>query len=165
MFDVISTSKNTQWLTFPSLNSKCTSYSHVGNESVDFQVIPGQSGFAEFNKSFGFELLRAINKDNKDVIQRVKKRQFTDLSCGAISKLCGSEIAIGTITGNIRIFSVQNGDYMPIKFKPDRIGNSVVDLDYSKTDAFLAATYDSNDINVFNMKSSAKESTFRLSGQ
>lgn len=164
MFDVISTSKSTQWLSFPSLNSKCT-YSHVANEAVDFRVVPDKNGFVEFNKSFGFELLRAINKDNKDVIQRVKKRQFTDLSCGAISKLCGSEIALGTIAGNIRIFSVQNGDYMPIKFKPDRIGNSVVDLDYSKTDEFLAAAYDNSDINVFSLKSNAKVNTFRFSGQ
>lgn len=163
MYDVISTAKNTQWLSFPTLNPKCQ-YSHVANETVDFQVFPGTNGFVEFNKSFGFELLRAISKDNKDVIQRVKKRQFSDLSCGCISKLCGSEIAIGTTTGTIRIFSVKTGDYMPIKFKPDRIGNSVVSLDYSKTGEFLAAAYDSADINLFSLKSNTKVDTYRFNG-
>lgn len=163
MFDVISTAKNTQWLSFPTLCSKYT-HSHVANEAVDLQVVPGKNYFAEFNRKFGFEVLRTTNKDNKDIIQRAKKRQFEDLSCGAISKLCGSEIAIGMTTGFIRIFSTQASDFMPFKFKPDRIGNSVICLDYSNTDEYLAAVYDSSDINLFGLKTSVKTDTFRFDG-
>lgn len=163
MFDVISAAKNTQWLSFPRSCTKY-SYSHVANEDIDFQVVPGKNYFAEFNKKSGFELLRTTNKDGKDIIQRAKKRELDDLSCGAISKLYGSEIAIGLTTGFIRIFSTQTGDYMPYKFKPDRIGNSVVCLDYSNNDEYLAAVYDSYDINLFGMKTKIKTDTFRFDG-
>lgn len=163
MLDVISAAKNTQWLSFPTLCSKYI-HSHVANEAVDLQIVPGKNYFAEFNKKFGFEVLRTTSKDNVDIIQRAKKRQFDDLSCGAISKLCGSEIAIGMTTGFIRIFSTQTGDYMPFKFKPDRIGNSVIGLDYSNNDEYLAAVYDSSDVNLFGMKTSIKTDTFRFDG-
>lgn len=163
MFDVISTAKNTQWNSFPTLCSKY-SYSHVANEAVDFQVIPGKNCFVEFNKKFGFELLRTVNKDNKELIQRIKKRQVDDLSCGAISKVNGGEIALGTTTGFVRLFSVQSGDFVPVKFKPDRIGNSVIGLDYSNTDEYLAAVYDSSDINLFGLKTGIKTDTFRFDG-
>lgn len=163
MFDVISAAKDTQWLTFPSLSTKYK-HPHVANEEIDFQVVPGKNYYVEFNKKFGFELLRTVNKDGKDMIQRAKKRQFDDLSCGAISKLCGSEIAIGQTTGFIRIFSTQTGDYMPYKFTPDRIGNSVVCLDYSSNDEYLAAVYDSYDINLFSMETNLKTDTFRFDG-
>lgn len=163
MFDVISTAKNTQWSSFPTLCSKYT-HSHVANETVDFQVIPGKNCFVEFNKKFGFELMRTINKDNKEVIQRIKKRQVDDISCGSISKTSGSEIAIGMTTGFIRLYNVQNGEYIPFKFKPDRIGNSVVGMDYSNTDEYLAAVYDSADINLYGLKTGIKTDTFRFDG-
>ncbi|XP_055309268.1 uncharacterized protein LOC129573096 [Sitodiplosis mosellana] len=162
MFDVISTAKNTQWITFPTLGSKYT-HSHVANEAVDFQVIPGKNCFVEFNKKFGFELLRTRDKDNKEVIQRIKKRQVDDISCGAIAS-SGGQIGIGMTTGFIRLFNVQSGEYVPIKFKPDRMGNSVVGLDYSSTDEYLAAVYDSADVNLFGLKTGIKTDTFRLAG-
>lgn len=163
MFDVISTAKNTQWNSFPTLCSKY-SYTHVANEAVDFQVVPGKKCFVEFNKKFGFELLRTVNKNSKELIQRIKKRQVDDLSCGAISKVSGGEIALGTTTGFVRLFSVESGDYVPVKFKPDRIGNSVIGLDYSNTDEYLAAVYDNSDINLFGLKTGIKTDTFRFDG-
>lgn len=164
MLDVISTSKNTQWSSFPTL---CTqqSYSHVANDAVDFQVIPGKNCFAEFNKKFGFELLRTVNKDGKQLIQRIKKRKVDDLSSGAISKVLGNEIAIGLTTGYVRFFGVETADFLPYKFKPDRIGNSVIGLDYSRTDEYLAAVYESADVNLFGLKTGIKIDTFRLDGQ
>lgn len=163
MFDIISTAKCTQWNSFPTLRSMHT-YSHVSNETVDFQVIPGKNCFVEFNKKFGFELLRTVNKDNKDIIQRIKKRQVDDLSCGAISKVSGGQIALGMTTGFIRMFNVQTGDFVPIKFKPDRIGNSVMGLDYSNTDEYLAAVYENYDINLFGLKTGIRTDTFRFEG-
>lgn len=162
MFDVISTAKNTQWISFPTLTSKYT-HPHVANESVDFQVIPGKNCFVEFNKKFGFELLRTRDKDNKEVIQRIKKRKVDDISCGAISS-SGGQISIGMTTGFIRLFNVQSGEYVPVKFKPDRMGNSVVGLDYSSTDEYLAAVYDSADVNLFGLKTGIKTDTFRFPG-
>lgn len=163
MFDVISTAKCTQWSSFPKLCS-ISSYKHVANEAVDFQVIPGKNCFVEFNKKFGFELLRTVNKDNKETIQRIKKHQVIDISCGAIAKGSGAEIAIGLTTGFIRLFNLQSGDYIPIKFKPDRLGNSVIHLDYSNTDDYLAAVYDNSDINLFGLKTGIKTDTFKFDG-
>lgn len=163
MFDVIVTAKNTQWLTFPNLNSKYT-YPHVNDESVDFQVIPSKNCFVEFNKKFGFELLRTTSGSGKELIQRVKKRRVEDISCGAIAKVNGKEIAVGLTTGVIRLFDVRSCEYMPIKFQPDRLGNSVIALDYSNTDEYLAAVYDSSDINLFDLKTGMKYDTFQSSG-
>ncbi|XP_031619157.1 uncharacterized protein LOC116338189 [Contarinia nasturtii] len=163
MFDVIATAKKTQWLSFPTLSSKYT-HPHVGDETVDFQVIPGKNCFVEFNKKFGFELLRTINSDGKEQIQRIKKRRVDDISCGAIAKVNGEEIALGMTTGIIRFFHVRSGEYMPIKFQPDRLGNSVVGLDYSNTNEYLAAVYDSADINLFALKTGMKTDTFKFSG-
>ena len=108
--------------------------------------------------------MRTINKDNKEIIQRIKKRQVDDISCGAISKVGGAEIAIGKTTGFIRLFNVQSGDYLPVKFKPDRVGNSVIGLDYSNTDEYLAAVYDSADVNLYGLKTGIKTDTFKLDG-
>lgn len=120
MLDVITSGKNTQWHTFPNLNTKCT-YSHIDNEQVDFQVVPGHNCFLEINKKSGFELLRAHNKDGTDIFQRLKKRQLDDLYCGATSKTYGSQLALGMSTGFIRIFDVQTGDFRPNKIKPGKI--------------------------------------------
>lgn len=163
MFDVISSAKNTQWFSFPSLCTKYT-YSHVANEAVDFQTLQGRNCFAEFNKKSGFELLRTVSKDYVESIQRIKKRQIEDLSCGAVSKLYGSELAIGMSTGIVRIFSIEKGDYIPTKFKADKHGNGVVGLDYSNDDEYLATVYESSDICLFGMKTGVKTNSFALDG-
>lgn len=119
MLDVITSGKNTQWHTFPNLHTKCT-YSHIANEPVDFQVVPGHNCFLEINRKSGFELLRARNKDGTDLFQRIKKRQLDDLYCGATSKIYGSQLALGMSTGFIRIFDVQSGDFRPNKIKPGK---------------------------------------------
>lgn len=119
MLDVISSGKNTQWHTFPNLHTKCT-YSHIANEPVDFQVVPGYNCFLEINRKSGFELLRARTKDGTDMFQRLKKCQLDDLYCGATSRY-GSELALGMSTGFIRIFDVKTGDFRPNKIKPGKI--------------------------------------------
>lgn len=108
--------------------------------------------------------MRTINKDNKEIVQRIKKRKVDDISCGAIAKVGGAEIAIGKTTGFIRLYSLHTNDYVPIKFKPDRVGNSVNGLDYSNTDEYLAAVYDSGDINLYGLKTGIKTDTFKLDG-
>lgn len=121
MTEIISSGKNTQWHTFPNLYTKYT-YSHISNEAVDFQVIPGKNGFLEINKKFGFELLRTQHKNGIDLIQRVKKRQMDDLYCGATSKIHGDELALGLSTGFIKIFDCQSGDFIPNRrLKPGMI--------------------------------------------
>lgn len=162
MFDIISTARNTHWSSFPDICSKYEQ-SHVSNASCDFEVIPGKNCFVEFNKKFGFELMRTAYRDNKEVIQRIKKRQVDEISCGTISN-AGTEIAIGQTTGFIRLFSVQTGNYIPIKFKPERVGNCVVDLDYSNSDEYLAAVYESGEIYLFGMKTGVKTNTFKFDG-
>lgn len=121
MLDVVSTAKNTNWFSFPTLCTKGT-YSHVENQDVDFQVIPNQNSFIEFNKKFGFELLRTVHSNGKSIVQRVSKRQIENLSCGAVSKTTGDDFAIGLSTGYIRIFNIKSNDFTPVKFKPEKIG-------------------------------------------
>lgn len=163
MFDVISSAKNTQWLSFPNLCTKYT-YSHVANEAVDFQLIPDRNCFAEFNKKSGFELIRTVSKNNVDSIQRIKKRLIDDLSCGAVSKAFGSELAIGMTTGLIQIFSIAKGEFLPLKIKPNKLRNSVIGLDYSNDDEYLAAVYEGADICLFGMKTGVKTDSFTCDG-
>lgn len=163
MVEIVSSGKNTQWHTFPNLQTKCT-YSHIADEPIDFQLVAGRNCFLEVNKKSGFELLRTISKNGIGSIQRVKKRQMCDLQCGAPSKMFGSEIALGLSTGFIRIFSVQHNEFMPIKLKPDKIGNSVVFLDYSNCDEHLAALYDSGDICLYGLKTAVKTDVFQFDG-
>lgn len=159
MFDVISTADTTEWHSFPDLNTKC-SYSHVANGTVDFQVIPNRNYFALFNRKFGLEFLRTVIKDATNDIQRIKKRQINDLVCGAISKIHGSELALGMSSGVIRLFSIKSGQYTPFKYRPDIIGNSVITLDYSNNDEYLAAAYESGDINLYALKAGLKTNIF-----
>lgn len=201
MVDVISSGKVTKLHTFPDLVTKCD-YSHIANEAADFHILPGRNCFLQINKKFGFELLRTINKNGIEGIQRLKKRQLDDTYCvniyylfkywlyqtlifsklikillqskcsffhflcqqGAISKTFGGELALGLSTGIIRRFSVQAGDFIPNKLKPDRFGNSVIGLDYTSCDEHLAALYESGDINLFGLKTGVKTDVFRCEG-
>lgn len=163
MFDVISSAHSTEWLSFPSLTPKC-SYPNVNNQIVDFQVIPNKNCFALFNRKSNFELMRAVSRTESHKLQRIKKGKTDDLSCGAIAKLYGSELALGMDTGFVRLFSVQSGQFMPFKFRPDQIGNSVIAMDYSSNDEHLAVAYDSGDIGLFNLKGGVKTNVFNCSG-
>lgn len=163
MVEIVSSGKNTQWHTFPNIQTKCT-YPHVANEPIDFQLVAGRNCFLEVNKKSGFELLRTMSKNGTDSIQRVKKRALSDLQCGAPGKMFGSEIALGLSSGYIRIFSLEHNEYIPLKLKPDKIGNSVVCLDYSNCEEYLAALYDSGDINLFGLKTSVKTDVFQFDG-
>lgn len=161
MFDVISSSKNTQWHSFPNLMTKYN-YSHISNEPVDFQLITNRNYFLEVNKKSGFELLRTQSKNNVDIIQRVKKRQMDDLRYAAVSKMYGSEIALGLSNGMIRLFNLEQGDFMPLKLKPNKIGDPVVCLDYSNCDEYLAALFDSRVINIYGLKTNIKTDDLQI---
>lgn len=163
MFEVVSSAANTQWHTFPNLHTRCT-YSHVGNEQVDFQLIGKRNCILEVNKKAGFELLRTYTKNNVDMIQRLKKRQMDDLQCGAASKVYGSEIALGLSTGFVRLFNIQSGEFLPIKLKPNEIGNSVTALSYSSCDEYLAALYENGETSIFGLKTNVKMDTVRFDG-
>lgn len=163
MVEVIASGKHTQWLSFPNLHTKCE-YSHILNEPLDFQLMAGRNCFLEVNKKSGFELMRTVNKNGKDLIQRMIKRELSDLQSGAPSKMFGSEIALGLTTGFIRIFSINHSEFMPIKLKPDRIGNSVICMDYSNCDEHLAALYESGDICLYGLKTAVKTDAFKFDG-
>lgn len=163
MVDIISSAKSTKLHTYPFVSTKHT-YSHIANEPCDFQIYPNRNCILQINKKFGFELLHTINKNGVDIVQRIKKAKLDNLQCGAVPKSDSDEIAVGTTTGFVRIFDVQAGDFTPIKFKPDRVGNNVVALDYSNCDGHLAALYDSSDINLYGMKTGIKTDTFRCDG-
>lgn len=164
MLDIVSTEYNTEWLSFPSLTRKRL-YPNSINQIVDFQVIPNKRNvFAVFNKKCSFELLRAASNAESHKLQRIKKGRVDDLSCGAVSKMYGSELAIGMSTGFIKIFSVESGQFMPFRFRPDQIGNAVIGLDYSSNDEHLAAAYDSGDVGLFNLKAGVKTNVFNCNG-
>lgn len=117
MLEIISTGKNTQWHSFPNFHTKY-SYSHINNEPVDFQVLPGKNIFLEINKKYGFELMRTYNKDGNDILQRVKKCQLDDLICGATTKTNTSEVALGLSTGFIRMFNISTSKFISSKLSP-----------------------------------------------
>lgn len=163
MFEIISSAENTQWHTFPEFSTKY-SYSHVANEKVDFELVSDRNYFLEINKKCGFELLRTCKKNHVEIIQRVKKRQLDDLQCATVSRVYGSEVALGLSTGFVRLFSLKSGNFLPIKLKPNEIGNSVSALSFSCLDEHLAILYESGDISIFGMKTSVKTDTFRFDG-
>lgn len=163
MVEIVSSGKNTQWHTFPNLRTKCT-YSHIADEPIDFQLVGGRNCFLEVNKKSGFELLRTMSRNGNDLIQRVKKRQMCDLQCGAPSKMFGSEIALGLSTGFIRIYSLEHNEFMPIKLKPDKVGNSVQCMDYTSCDEHLVALYDSGDVCLYGLKTCVKTDVFQFDG-
>lgn len=120
MLEIISSGKNTQLHTFPILTTKCT-YSHVGNEDVDFQVFSGTNVFLEVNRKSGFELLRTQCRNGIDNIQRIKKRQLDDLYCAATSKVDIRDVALGLSTGFIKFFNINTGEILPNKFAPGKL--------------------------------------------
>lgn len=159
MFDVISSYTSTNLHSFPNLQSKCT-YLHAGDGVADFQVFSGKNGFMSINKKSGFELLQTLNENGTDSIQRLKKCQVDDLECGAVSKLnVGSELALGTSTGYIRIFNTEKANFMPVKLNAEK--SPVVGLDYSICDQYLAALYDNFTVNIFGLKTGVKTDAFR----
>lgn len=163
MLEVISTAGNTQWHTFPHFATKYT-YSHVANEKVDFEMVADRNYFVEINKKCGFELLRTSRKNNMDLIQRIKKRQLDDLQCAAISRVEGTEVALGLSTGFVRLFSLRNGSFLPIKLKPNEIGNSVTGLSYSCSDEHLSVLYENGVVSIFGIKTNIKTDTLQFDG-
>lgn len=119
MFDVISSGKNTKWLEFPTLNTNST-YAHTLNEEIDFQVQPRQNIVVGFNKSYGFELLQTGSLTDRKIIKPIKKQPVENLSCGAVSKTTGNELAIGLKNGDIRVFDIRSNDFTSAKLKADK---------------------------------------------
>lgn len=116
--EIISSGRNTQLQQFPNLETKYT-HSHNANDTEDFQFFSTKNAFVSFNrKSSSFELLRTSNKNDTDIIQRMKKRQVDDLSCGACSGIEKGEVAIGLTTGYIRFFDIESAEFIATKFKP-----------------------------------------------
>lgn len=163
MLDLISTAHSTEWLSFANLSTKY-SYSNPNDQIVDCQVIPNRNCFALFNRKSNFELLRTVIQPDLNKIQRIKKGRADELSCGAISKLYGSELALGMDTGFVRLFSVQSGQFLPFKFRPNQTGNAVVGIDYSGNDEHLAVAYNVGDVSLFNLKGGVKTNVFNATG-
>lgn len=119
MFDVISAGRNTKWLAFPTLSSHST-YSHTLNQEVDFQVVPRQNVFVGFNKSYGFELLQTGIVAGQKIVKPIKKQPIAELSCGAVSKTTGNELALGVKNGDVRVFDIRSNDFTAVKLRADR---------------------------------------------
>lgn len=47
----------------------------------------------------------------------------------------------------------------------DKLGNSVIGLDYSCCDEYLASLYDTGDINLYGLKTGVKMDLFRMDGK
>lgn len=119
MVDTISTAKDLKWLTFPTLKSLST-YAHALNQEVDFQVIPGQNSFVGFNKSYGIELLRTGIANGQRIVKPILKHPIEGVSCGAVSKVSGSDLAVGMKNGFIRLFNTSSNEFTGVQFKPDK---------------------------------------------
>lgn len=116
--EIISSGRNTQLQQFPNLETKFT-HSHNANDTEDFQFFSTKNAFVSFNrKSSIFELLRTCNKNDSDIIQRLKKRRIDDLNCGACSGIEKGEVALGLNTGFIRFFGIESGEFTSTRFRP-----------------------------------------------
>lgn len=119
MVDIISAAKDLKWLTFPTLNRLFT-YAHALNQEVDFQVIPEQNSFVGFNKSYGIEILRTGIANGKEIVKPILKHPTEGVSCGAVSKVNGSDLAVGMTNGFIRFFNTSSKEFTAVQFRPDK---------------------------------------------
>ncbi|XP_058451526.1 uncharacterized protein LOC131430507 [Malaya genurostris] len=157
MYEIISCAKDTQLHTFPALECLCIS-PHVNNNVSDVQFFPAMKLFLRANKSWGVEMMRIKDVEGKPTISNVKKITMDNLYCVACPKSDREDIAIGLTSGLIRLMNYKKSTNTK-RLEADRLANGVTFLDFSATDDFLAAVYESGTVNLFGMKTSSRVAT------
>ncbi|XP_055541761.1 uncharacterized protein LOC129727710 [Wyeomyia smithii] len=157
MLEIISCAKDTKLHTFPAFESLCSS-AHVNSNGSECQFFPGTKLLLRSNKSWGVEMLRIKNVEGQPTIANVKKIAMDNLYCAACPKTDREDIAVGLTSGLIRFMNYKKSSITK-RFEADRVANGVTFLDFSATDDFLAAVYESGTVNLYGIKTNSRLAT------
>lgn len=151
MYEVISCAKETKLHSFPNFENRC-SIPNVNSHDSDCQFFPGTKMFLRTSKNRGAELMRVRHVDGiSSTISSVRKFTIANLYCAACPNNDTEEIAFGLTSGVIRLTTYKKSPKVS-RLEADKIANGVTFLDFSATDDFLAAVYESGTVNLYGMK-------------
>ncbi|KAJ6646826.1 hypothetical protein Bhyg_02040, partial [Pseudolycoriella hygida] len=110
------------------------------------------------------DLLHAYQSHSgHETIKRMKKLKLNGVTCASVLSNDGKyEIAMGLTNGNIEFVDFSTNAMMAKKFSTDVFGNSVENIDFNKDCDILASTFQSGELQLFNMKSFRKLQRYRL---
>lgn len=162
VYEIISCARDTQLHTFPGLEHLGSS-PHVNSNGSDCHFFSTKL-FLRANKNWGVEMMRIKDVDGKPTLACVKKISMDNLYCAACPKTDREEFAMGLTSGAIRLMNYKKSTYTK-RFEPDKIANGVTFLDFSATDDFLAAVYESGTVSLFGMKTSSRVATVSFDKQ
>lgn len=162
MYEIISCARDTQLHTFPGLEQLGSS-PHVNSNGSDCHFFSTKL-FLRANKNWGVEMMRIKDVDGKPTLACVKKISMDNLYCAASPKTDREEFAMGLTSGAIRLMNYKKSTYTK-RFDADKIANGVTFLDFSATDDFLAAVYESGTVSLYGMKTSSRVATMSFDKQ
>ncbi|XP_039452747.1 uncharacterized protein LOC120431698 [Culex pipiens pallens] len=162
VYEIISCARDTQLHTFPGLDQLGSS-PHVNNNGSDCHFFSTKL-FLRANKNWGVEMMRIKDVDGKPTLACVKKISMDNLYCAACPKTDREEFAMGLTSGAIRLMNYKKSTYTK-RFEADKIANGVTFLDFSATDDFLAAVYESGTVSLYGMKTSSRVATMSFDKQ
>ncbi|KAL9705853.1 hypothetical protein quinque_009371 [Culex quinquefasciatus] len=162
VYEIISCARDTQLHTFPGLEQLGSS-PHVNSNGSDCHFFSTKL-FLRANKNWGVEMMRIKDVDGKPTLACVKKISMDNLYCAACPKTDREEFAMGLTSGAIRLMNYKKSTYTK-RFEADKIANGVTFLDFSATDDFLAAVYESGTVSLYGMKTSSRVATMSFDKQ
>lgn len=87
-----------------------------------------------------------------------------NLYCVACPKKDCEEIAVGLTSGAIRLINYRKLSHTK-RFDADRLTNGVTFMDFSSTDEFLAAVFESGSVNLYGTKTNSRMATMTFDKQ
>lgn len=162
VYEIISCARDTQLHTFPGFEQLGSS-PHVNSNGSDCHFFSTKL-FLRANKNWGVEMMRIKDVDGKPTLGCVKKISMDNLYCAACPKTDREEFAMGLTSGAIRLMNYKKSTYTK-RFDADKIANGVTFLDFSATDDFLAAVYESGTVSLYGMKTSSRVATMSFDKQ
>lgn len=184
MSNILTSGKDIQLHAFPSLNSKF-SFKYA-SEPRKFYIFPNDNIIVSMYRDSRIDLLHAFQKESGyEKVKRIKKLKLNGVTCASILSHDGKyEIAMGLTNGNIEFvdfntktmsekkFSSGKFERFKLRFvvcltlytyvSADVFGNSVENIHFNKDYDILASTFQSGELQLFNMKNFKKLQRYRL---
>lgn len=182
MSNILTSGKDIQLHAFPSLNSKF-SFKYA-SEPRKFYIFPNDNIIVSMYRDSRIDLLHAFQKESGyEKVKRIKKLKLNGVTCAGILSHDGKyEIAMGLTNGNIEFVDFNTKTMSEKKFSSgkfersvpfcrmpnfvlmsaDVFGNSVENLHFNKDYDILASTFQSGELQLFNMKNFKKLQRYRL---
>ncbi|GAB0095559.1 hypothetical protein DMENIID0001_109550 [Sergentomyia squamirostris] len=147
---------------FPSLET-LSSHGQESRACYDFQFFRKSNFFIASNLQSGaleyFSL--KLPHDGIENVTLLKRIHMENLSCIACPKNNLEYIATGFSTGQINLMNYKTKE-ISYRFNPGTISNSIVSMDFSCTDDYLASALETGDVKVYGMKSFIEVDSFNI---